>query len=1478
MAETNRNFIAGRMNKSVDERLVPNGEYVDAMNIRLGSTEESEVGSVENTKGNRQLTSLSYNGVPLSSQAKCIGAYEDGQRETLYWFVHDPAHSVGGIVDFVVSYNVQLNLLTYHVVTAGAVQTILNFNEDFLITGVNRVEDLLFWTDNYNQPRFINITRNYDPNSPDLEEQLLVIKKPPVAAPSFELTNLSGEENFIEERFITFAYRYRYEDGEYSALSQFTEPAFVPKGFDYAIESGLNEGMTNAFNNVKVTYNSGGPLVKAIEVVFAQTTSSVIKSIEIFDKQNLGYADNTDYTLNFNNSKIYTVLNPTQLVRLFDNVPLKAQAQTIMGNRLIYGNYVDGYDLLDLNTNPIRLEYYCDLLSEEIGAADFDDRTDSFTYNINGSQNIVNAAVFFDLGELELKAGASLTFEIRYTHAQFSGQTPFPAQQSTNLELEFTFILPIDFSSVYQLSQNSLFIESIGTAANILPVYDPVPGNETSCDGTTLTDEWNCSIPNTLDALIKFESGVSAAGQPIEVISSPGSTEIGFVVPAMRFVDDLTTPTQSVYEYYTSTFAEGTFLGIGNPKSLHSDRDYEIGIIYMDEFNRSSTALVSPNNTVHVGCSAASLQNTIQVTIPPSQIAPVWADRYKLCIKPDFEDYNTVYSNIFFDEPATAATYFLLEGENARKVQEGDRLRVKADTAGPTTRCQYATVLQKEAQTENFIDAKDSSGAQIPIPAGTYMKVIANDFQVIQGELPTVLYGNRADCGNRKNHHPRVAYPVGVEDPNTPGQFIDYSLPAGSRINISAQFRRRGGPGKKCDGRQYNLDLKLTASQDYDNFKEWWDGDNIASLLNSGAVSGVTGDPDCPAPYFDNYYNPATITAGSTDAALNQMAQNRCVYQWQFLESTSTGLKSLGIVGTNSCSGAKNSGRKRACADLKIEVFRAENTLVFETEPQDATPDLWYESADVFNIDKTTGRHDGNIQNQTSTQSAVILTDFFNCFSFGNGVESYRVRDSIVGKEFSLGERTTSTSELEFRQAHRFADLTYSGVYNNESNVNKLNEFNLGLLNFKACEDIYGPIEKLHGRETDILVLQEDKISYVLAGKNLLTDSAGGGQVASVPEVLGTQIARIEEYGISRNPESFCSWGYNKYFTDAKRGAVIMLTGSAGQNEQLTVISDSGMRSWFRDRFITSLNNQKIGGYDPYMNEYVLSINDEELPSEESCIECGINRSFTFPEDKTIEYCINLGQLVGGVDIEIIASNSSGSTIEVIYNGAAVLPTTGITDGNSTFTFDKDIVSETEAQVTLVGSAGASISVQVKCPVAEIITVYQVCITNSTHVGQTIHNEYRWVDGTYLSPLHSEQVTFIDSTDFITISQFDSVTAPQGAGVIPADNASVQVICNKRSVDDFVFEPTQNEFYALRTNTTYTATPADILSLISAAGPALPLDVALAPDQYIGQYTMGTTGSNLYLVYDYRQPTEDVLCYGTIDATDVCCDCTDPTP
>ena len=143
MANIQRNFIAGRMNKSLDERLIPNGEYVDALNVRLGSTEETEIGAVENSKGNSRLTSLEYAGTSLIGTVRTIGCFEDGINETIYWFVHNennPNSVVTGVVDMIVSFNTNTNTLVYHVVST----QVLNFSFTHLITGVSKIEDLLF--------------------------------------------------------------------------------------------------------------------------------------------------------------------------------------------------------------------------------------------------------------------------------------------------------------------------------------------------------------------------------------------------------------------------------------------------------------------------------------------------------------------------------------------------------------------------------------------------------------------------------------------------------------------------------------------------------------------------------------------------------------------------------------------------------------------------------------------------------------------------------------------------------------------------------------------------------------------------------------------------------------------------------------------------------------------------------------------------------------------------------------------------------------------------------------------------------------------------------------------------------------------------------------------------------------------------------------------------------------------------------------
>lgn len=167
MARTQRNFIAGRMNKSLDERLIPNGEYEDALNVRLGSTEASEIGSVENAKGNTLLTNLFFLDIQsLSTKARCIGAFEDSANETIYWFVHDPEFTVSdtGKCDMICSFNTTTTNVNYHVVSTddgSGVLTTLNFSPTNLMTAVSRVGNFLYFTDNINPPRFININNSY---------------------------------------------------------------------------------------------------------------------------------------------------------------------------------------------------------------------------------------------------------------------------------------------------------------------------------------------------------------------------------------------------------------------------------------------------------------------------------------------------------------------------------------------------------------------------------------------------------------------------------------------------------------------------------------------------------------------------------------------------------------------------------------------------------------------------------------------------------------------------------------------------------------------------------------------------------------------------------------------------------------------------------------------------------------------------------------------------------------------------------------------------------------------------------------------------------------------------------------------------------------------------------------------------------------------------------------------------------------------
>ena len=55
MAEVKNAFIKSKMNKDLDDRLIPSGEYRDAQNVQISRSESSDVGALENVLGNKEI-------------------------------------------------------------------------------------------------------------------------------------------------------------------------------------------------------------------------------------------------------------------------------------------------------------------------------------------------------------------------------------------------------------------------------------------------------------------------------------------------------------------------------------------------------------------------------------------------------------------------------------------------------------------------------------------------------------------------------------------------------------------------------------------------------------------------------------------------------------------------------------------------------------------------------------------------------------------------------------------------------------------------------------------------------------------------------------------------------------------------------------------------------------------------------------------------------------------------------------------------------------------------------------------------------------------------------------------------------------------------------------------------------------------------------------------------------------------------------
>ena len=182
MAEIKNTFLKGKMNQDVDPRIIANGEYREARNLSISRSESSTVGEFENILGNTVLSNLTAASVGAPADTEIIGQIIDQNNNVGYFLATDwgPTAIETRAPNTAKCYIVKINLAVAAAPVILVEGFFLNFNKNFRVTGINLLENQLFWTDNLNQPRKINITEAIE-NFPHYtnEDQISVAKYAP---------------------------------------------------------------------------------------------------------------------------------------------------------------------------------------------------------------------------------------------------------------------------------------------------------------------------------------------------------------------------------------------------------------------------------------------------------------------------------------------------------------------------------------------------------------------------------------------------------------------------------------------------------------------------------------------------------------------------------------------------------------------------------------------------------------------------------------------------------------------------------------------------------------------------------------------------------------------------------------------------------------------------------------------------------------------------------------------------------------------------------------------------------------------------------------------------------------------------------------------------------------------------------------------------------------------------------------------------
>lgn len=1245
MAEFLHTFTAGRMNKDYDDRLVPNGEYRDALNLEITDSDGSDIGVLQNIRGNVELTNKAYNistgqftswtsdYITDLDNPVCVGKIIDNTTEKIYWFI--ASEGISAIAEYDQSVDVLVPILV-------DTNSILNFSTEFLITGINIIEGILFFTDYQTEPKTLDIALWKGLNTPgflthtqiygrDFEEaDITVIKKSPLLAPTLETEasfvggpgtgvdplfttyNVVDYENFtyypdpinspavyvsmppraavlngttqfpippgslangivsivvnipttgwkigdtiklkgsavndfnqsfeyevrlsitaifgtnitanilsisndilkfgstpiaweclleekqamFEFKFPRFAYRWKYKNNEFSCYSPFTSVAFIGNKFNYLSSDGYNTGMINNARVITLSnINWGDESVVEIEVLYKESDSVGVYKVDSIKDRNV-----TSFVIT--SEVIGAMLSDSQLLRQWDNVPRTAKAQEIVGNRVMYANYLQNYNVdnnvaLTLVESPLEHPGTVNSALPDQPPVYLNERK---PYSSIKSIRTYQAGIVYKDAygrETPVLTNKNASFTVPKKSANTVNRLSItPANTPPDWATHYKFFIKETSNEYYNLALDRFYFAEDGN------VWLSFPSSERN----KLMDDSYITIKKQHDNNVNVEEEarykvLSIKSEAPEFIASIFNNE--------------TTATVSAVSGFQTGFLTLTFTG----PTLAENSKFYSGIDSSKYFRITDGSGITDEYQVESGGPTGVGTNyTVQLKRPLGQ------------------DASFLGTTSSFIGPLTI------------------NLLVKQPSRLPEFEGRFFVKINRDAAFDtNIVNSFRSINKNYGVVSEILKKGNTATFGLGNNGPWGLYFQNDQECaGYRLFTHASLGNKVLAEDfgklygiPVLNSKFISIIQAGMPNRNVMTGY---GSEFINTQARTGAL-VRLVSSTGETSLTPYRIVNYAHAGFNRGIKSETVLSPSCDwSDQSENGGNYMHVASMELDRVIDD--------PWAVTMDDVAGYQIVTEI--------INDGNR---------IISSSNPAIFETEPRKTIDlDLYYSVTNNFDI---------------ADHNTTKILDWSNCYSYGNGVESNRIRDDFNAVTIDKGPIVSSVLNVPYAEERKPNDIIYSsGIFNSVSGVNNLNQFIQGEGITKSLNPYYGSIQALLARDTDVIAFCEDKILNILANKDALYNADGNPQLIASNNVLGQATPYVGEFGISKNPESLASYGFRVYFTDKARGTVIRLS-----RDGLEPIGDKGMSAFFFDNL--PLCTRLIGSFNDGKGSYNLTL------------------------------------------------------------------------------------------------------------------------------------------------------------------------------------------------------------------------------------------------------------------------------------------------